>query len=267
MTILLGFVQRFIQIIIQGPLFYPEEYINWKFFSIAELAQLMVWFYILNPLAIVGKLTKHYYQKTIETTKIEHEKLEAELKLLKSQIHPHFLFNTLNNLYSLALDKADSTAEGILKLSDLLNYMLYDCNEPFVPLDKEIKLINDYIELEKLRYGKRLDINIEISGNTHGKMIAPMLILPFVENSFKHGSSTKLNKTRIDLQLSIAINAIELIVENSCSENKVEDKLGYKKGIGLKNVKRRLELIYNKRYNLEIVEDKNFFKVYLHLEI
>lgn len=266
-AIIFGLLHRTLQFYIIGPLYYPETYLGWHFWNKSYILYGILSIYTVVAVATAIKLLKQSYQNQKLNQQLVNEKLEAELNMLKAQIHPHFLFNTLNNIYALALEKSEATAEGILKLSDLLDYMLYDCNVPFIALDKEIKLINDYIELEKLRYGKRLKVNMQVTGNTSGKQIAPMLILPFVENSFKHGSSKELNETRINIDLKVALNAIDLRVENSRSNSRVKDNNGYSEGIGLNNVKRRLELIYKGKYQLEINANEGLFKIHLHLEL
>ena len=266
-AILFGLIHRAVQFFMVGPLYYPEVYMGVVFWDWSHLLYGILNVYTIVAVAAAIKLLKQSYNNQQKAQQLANEKLDAELKLLKAQIHPHFLFNTLNNLYALALDQSERTAEGILKLSNLLDYMLYECNVPYISLDKEINLIENFIELEKLRYGDRLDVAFIVSGKASGKLISPMLILPFVENSFKHGSSTKLENTRIRIELKVGINAIDLEVENSKSENKVMDEQGYSEGIGLNNVKRRLDLIYPNRYDLLIEERKNVFKINLHLDM
>lgn len=265
-AIVFGLLHRWLQFYIIGPLYYPEIYMGNYFWDWSHLLYGVLNIYTIVAVAAAIKLLKQSYQSQRQTQQLANEKLEAELKLLKAQIHPHFLFNTLNNLYALALEQSASTAEGILKLSNLLDYMLYECNVPRISLDKELKLISNYIELEKLRYGQRLEVDFQVTGNTLGKKIAPMLILPFIENSFKHGSSTKLEKTKIRIDLKVGLNAIDLEVENSMAKKSPADKSGYSEGIGLKNVTRRLDLIYPGRYSLDINESENTFMINLHLE-
>ena len=119
---------------------------------------------------------------------LDKETANAELQLLKSEIHPHFLFNTLNNIYSSILNKSSNAKGLVIKLSDTLKYMIYDCEAPLVPLEEELKMIEDYIGLEKVRYGKRLNMEVEIKGDYRNKLIAPLLLIPFIENCFKHGA-------------------------------------------------------------------------------
>jgi two-component system, LytTR family, sensor kinase len=211
-------------------------------------------------------LFKRMYLIQQHSLNLEKEKLEAELKFLKSQIHPHFLFNTLNNLYALALKKSDKAPEMVIRLSNLLEYTLYSGKETEVGLHEELKQIIGYIDLEKLRFGNRLKINTEIAGNIDELMIAPLLLLPFVENSFKHGASKDMESPIIDLKVNVNGNRLVFSITNSyCGEpGKFE---GYKEGIGLKNVKRRLELLYPGKHTLEIIQKQNLFDVNLALEL
>ena len=217
-------------------------------------------------IAALIKFFKHWYQQQKATQQLAQDKLQAELKFLKAQIHPHFLFNTLNNLYALTLKKSSNSPEVVLKLSELLNYMLYECNVPLAPLRKEIDLIKNYISLERLRYGKRLDISLNIGGDIHGKMIAPLLLLPFVENSFKHGVSGLTSKAWVSMDIQVKGNQLVMKVDNSKSNGKGED-LDYKEGIGLTNVKRRLELLYEGRYDLKILDTDDSYLVVLRLTL
>ncbi len=260
------FSQRAIIYFITYPLFYPEKYQDINFFKINYI------YSFFNIYAIVGifvsiKLLKYWFENQQTTRLLEQEKLEAELKFLKSQIHPHFLFNTLNNLYALTLDKSDLAPEVVIKLSDLLDYMLYECNTPKVSLDKEIKLINDYLSLEKIRYGKELQINFDISGKTAGKQIAPMLLLPFIENSFKHGLSKKINNPWIYITVKTNNGSLHFNVKNNKTISKIKEKEEYTEGIGLKNVRRRLDLLYNGIYTLNLFDEGDSFEIDLNIKL
>jgi len=203
------------------------------------------------------KLLKIWYRDKQTTKQLEKEKLEAELKFLKGQIHPHFLFNTLNNLYALTLKKDEHAPEIVLKLSDLMNYMLYDTNTPYIDIEKEINYIKNYIALEKIRYGNRVDISFNIAGQIAGNKIAPMLILPFVENGFKHGVSGEIENAWITIDLLIQDNVMTLKVENSKSIEYVKrTQREYASGIGLANVRRRLDLLYKDQYELKIFDEE-----------
>jgi len=168
------------------------------------------------------------------------EKLGTELKFLKSQINPHFLFNTLNNIYGLARKNSSDTPEAVLKLSEVLRYMLYDANTSQIEIGKEITLIENYIEIERLRYGNRLAITFTKEVDNVNKKIAPLLLLHFVENAFKHGSSESRFDAFIRIQLTLKNNQLLFRVANS-KEGMADEK---EEAIGLKNIKRQLELIY-----------------------
>ena len=219
----------------------------------------------IGGFAAAIKLVKVWYLKQEAYQQIEREKLQAELQLLKSQIHPHFLFNTLNNLYALTLSKSNQSPAVVLKLSELLRYMLYDCNAPEVPLTKEIAFMRNYIGLEQLRYGDRLDMSVTISGDCEGKLIAPLLLIPFLENAFKHGTSEQLEQAWMHVELSVQANVLKFKVINSREENPHNDM--YAGGIGLQNVHKRLQLLYADRHELKIVAEEETFMIALTLEL
>jgi len=205
---------------------------------------------------------ENWYLNQQRNQTLEKNNLEAELKFLKSQINPHFLFNTLNNLYALTLKKSEKAPDVVIKLSEMLDYMLYHSNENEVKLADEIKLIENYIELEKIRYDKRLSMDININGNTDDRLIAPMILLPFIENSFKHGASRDTSKPFVNIEISVTDACLTLVVKNSFEAGEQSNE-NYTEGIGLKNVQRRLELIYPDRYVLKIDKAINVFSVYL----
>jgi LytS/YehU family sensor histidine kinase len=191
------------------------------------------------------------------------EKLQAELRFLKTQIHPHFLFNTLNNLYALTLKKSERAPEMVLKLSELINYMLYECTGDEVSLTKEIKFIRNYGDIEKMRYGDKLDIDIRVSGNVNDRKIAPLVLLPFVENCFKHGASEELQQSWVKVTIDVQPHVTIIKVEN----NKATiNGIAKKEGIGIQNVKRRLDLIYPGQHELKIINGQETFLVILAIQ-
>ncbi len=227
----------------------------------------LIGIFIVVFLAASIKLLKHWYNIQHMNQILSKEKLEAELNFLRSQIHPHFLFNTLNNLYALTIKKSDKSPEVVLRLSEMLDYMLYECNENIVSLKKEIKLIQNYIAIERLRYGHRLSIELKVKGNVSNKHIAPMLLFPFVENSFKHGVSKSVEKSWIKIKLEIEKNNLSFNIKNGLpAHDKTEDSSGGE-GIGLKNVRKRLDLIYSRRYNLSINKNDNEYNVDLKIDL
>jgi LytS/YehU family sensor histidine kinase len=210
-------------------------------------------------------LTEYWFNEQHRRQDAIKAKVETELKMLRSQIHPHFLFNTLNNIYALSLQKSDQAPDAILKLSELLDYLIYHGENEQVPLIKEIELIDHYIELEKLRYGDRLQASFEKTGDPHEVMIAPVLLLPFVENAFKHGISQSRDKVRLKIHLEISNRSIIFHIENSKPlTSKIKSMPG---GIGLENLSRRLKILYENRYTLDIHDKMDMYIVHLKLKL
>jgi two-component system LytT family sensor kinase len=225
---------------------------------------------LFNYPAVVGfavaiKLLKRWYLKQKETEQLTREKITAELQLLKAQVHPHFLFNTLNNIYSFILNGSSKAPEIIKKLSSLLNYILNECNHSLVPLKKELSLVQDYIELERIRYGDKLSLSLHIQGNPAGKMISPLLLIPFVENSFKHGTSRMLTHPWVKLDINIEDHSLDFKISNNKPERNNETIT--KKGIGLNNVKKRLQLLYPGNYSLNITENEMSYDVNMKIAL
>jgi two-component system, LytTR family, sensor kinase len=216
--------------------------------------------YLIPAMGAVIVIFKKWYLDQQKNKRLAEEKLAAELNFLKAQIHPHFLFNTLNNLYALTLIKSEKTPGIVLKLSDLLDYMIYKSNDKFVPLAKEMEILENYIELEKMRYNERLDFKYEIKGEPGTHEIAPLILLPFVENSFKHGASKDRMNPSIHIRIEIEPAFLFLKVVNSVPAEKKSD-VPENEGIGLKNVQRRLELIYPGQHELKIEQGDNLFTV------
>jgi LytS/YehU family sensor histidine kinase len=215
--------------------------------------------------ALVIKLVKRWWQKQKETEQLIYEKTKAELQLLKAQVHPHFLFNTLNNIYFFTITGSPQAPEMIKKLSGLLHYILNECNQPLVQVDKEIKMIQDYMALEKIRYGEQMNMSIDIQENSSNKMIAPLLLLPFVENSFKHGTSKMITNPWVQLRITIENDFLSFFIMNS---RPLEPEFLMQKGnIGLKNVKQRLQMIYPAAHELRIVSEPESFAVYMKIQL
>ncbi len=251
---------------IQQPLFWPSDTFQSPLINVGKILKHTNNIYPVMTVAVVCKWFKYWYQEQKKNQQLIEDKLEAELKFLKSQIHPHFLFNTLNNLYALTLKQSKEAPEVVLKLSELLDYMLYECNANRVPLSREISLVKDYIELEKIRYGDRLNVTLNVTNENGDESVAPLLILPFVENAFKHGASDELEGSWISIDIALKHRELILKVENSKSSYiETEDKFAYKEGIGLKNVKRRLEILYPETHELNIHESTDSFLVVLKL--
>jgi LytS/YehU family sensor histidine kinase len=206
-----------------------------------------------------------WYIEEQQKHEIEKEKLNAQLELLKAQLHPHFLFNTLNNLYSLVYEKSDRAPNVLIRLSSLLSYVLYDCKADKVLLPNEIAAIKDYVLLERERYGDRLDVSLDFSGDIEGKMIAPMLFQPFIENAFKHGTSEQLGKVWISIELSVKKDKLYFKIINSCDTNFTAAPQRH--GVGIENVKKRLELLYQDKFKLANGLEDSVYIVSLTLEL
>ncbi len=253
--------------------FYGLVYLsNFQYSEMAPISRSLLFVaiavYLVVIVASFYKLLILNLRHSKETSELQNKILETQLKLkeqelnyLKMQIHPHFLFNTLNTMYGFALKKANETAEMILKLSNLLDYLLYKVDKPFVLLSEDINHINDYIELEKMRFNKTLSIDFSTSNISEDIKIAPMLLLPFFENSFKHGT-IKNGLLKIISKLNYENGYISFYIENTCAEDET-----LKNGIGLTNIKKRLELLYKDNYNLNIDCKNGIFKVELSLQI
>ncbi|MDA7625641.1 histidine kinase [bacterium] len=214
-------------------------------------------------LASTIKLLKGRMAFSKKEEALKKEKLEAELNFLKAQTNPHFLFNTLNNLYGLARMNDQNTAPSIMKLANIMRFILHECSVPTIPIDKEIKIIEDYIELESLRYDDRLTVNFEKNIENVQSEIAPLILLPFVENAFKHGVGETRFEAVIDIALELQDRKLKFTIKNS----KDEDQNTVNQGIGLKNVKRQLELIYGENYSLEIESESKVFFVKLTIQL
>jgi len=238
---------------------YPEEYTNTETNTYANVFGII---FISTSL----KLIKRWAKQSIELDKIKAKHYQTELKLLKSQLNPHFFFNTLNNLYSLSLEKSVEVPGVILKLSDLMRYLLDSNKKKEVPLKHEYDFINNYLSLERLRYSNRCDIKLTVEGDMNGKFIAPMLLIPFVENSFKHGVSSTVANSFVHAHLHTDRNILYFTVENSKPE-KPENVKNSSSEMGLKNVQRRLELLYPKKHKLNITDKPDIYKINLELKL
>lgn len=211
------------------------------------------------------KLLKRWWLKQKESQQLISAKASAELQLLKAQVHPHFLFNTLNNIYSLTLKASPTASEMVKRLKGLLHYIIHECNQPRVLLEKELLMVQDYMMLEKICYGDQMDMIIDIRGNYTDKMIVPLLLIPFVENSFKHGTSQMLSKPCINLNIIVENNIFYCMLNNSKPEEYKSADINH--GIGLTNVQKRLQLLYPRRHKLNITEEPQHFTVLLEVNL
>jgi len=206
-----------------------------------------------------------WFELEAKRKEVENEKLTAELNFLKAQINPHFLFNTLNNLYYLAYTKSDNTTEVIAKLSQMMRYMIYDSNHPKVPLTKEIEYMENYISLERLRLNNQIPVRFDVKGSVENAWIAPLIFITFLENAFKHGVSNNNPNAWVNIMIELAGDRCIYQVENSKPEEKSD--VYEKSGIGLQNVQRRLELSYPGKYQLTMEDMPDRYIVNLNLTL
>ncbi|HYV95402.1 MAG TPA: histidine kinase [Chitinophagales bacterium] len=212
----------------------------------------------------IAKLVYDNFKLRQTTQQLRIEKQEAELHYLKSQTNPHFLFNTLNNIYSLAQDKSDLAPESILRLSKILRFMLYETGGAYISIEQELKVISDYIALEKLRYDDSLHINFNYDIEDMKQAMPPLLLMPLVENAFKHGVSETRNQPFVDIHLSVMKRQLEFLVKNSTEA--FPEPLNVKENIGLTNLRRQLELLY-KDFNLSVRQGESAFTAILKINL
>ncbi|HEV7332414.1 MAG TPA: histidine kinase [Flavisolibacter sp.] len=215
--------------------------------------------------ALMLKFGKHWYHHQHRSLQLQKQATEAQLQLLTAQVHPHFLFNTLNNVYSKTQKESPEGSQMIMGLSDLLRYVLYEGRKPLVPLDKELQMILEYINLEKIRYGNKLDLHYLVTDNTKDVYIAPLLLLPFIENCFKHGTSNVLQNPWINL--TIELKGTTLVMKLMNGKSKTAEASQGKSGIGIVNVRQRLDLLYKNGHELQIREEEEVFVVDLQIEL
>lgn len=237
------------------PLFDPTEILH----KVIDINAVM-----LVPLSV--KLYAHYAEKEHKILVLSQEKTEAELQFLRSQIQPHFLFNVLNDIYAMALLQKKETPESILKLADLMRYVLQESTANKVPLEKEINYIKNYIDLEKLRYHNLFDITFDVEGDIVQSNITPLLLLPFVENAFKHASTVDKEKAWIKIYFGCFDNILSIDISNSF--NPLVPKHSHvSSGIGIQNVRKRLDILYKGNYTMETEISTQMYKTTLKIDL
>ncbi|WP_214228014.1 histidine kinase [Pedobacter sp. B4-66] len=230
---------------------------------------------IISPEPLISAFQKVnsiiWFAISLNFIKMWHEKrqisLQAELNSIKAQIHPHFLFNTLNNLYALTLKQSPSSPEIVLGLSEVLRYSLYECNTTVVKLSRDIEILTSYIKLEKIRYQDRLDLDLTITGASQGYYVAPLLMLPLVENAFKHGTAETIDNPWIKIDINICDNKLKFKVSNSRPINEPENLAQDFEKPGLENVRKRLDLNFKNAYELIIYNEEEMFVVILEIQL
>lgn len=240
-----------------------------------EELQTLIWsdsfflFLIINVIftvitTMVLKLVKQWYSDQKTTKDLQQEQLQTELKFLKSQINPHFLFNSLNNLYALTLSKSDSAPEVVLRLSNILRYILYESNEGYVSVRKEMEHVKDYVAVEKLRLGMGVTIDIDIDDAIQDDPVEPMLFLTLVENAFKHSEDILPEKRFIRIHAKSLETGFRFLIENTFSPSKRDSETG---GIGLENIKKRLNLIYPNQHDIKSSTADGVYRVDLIIKL
>ncbi|MEE4258555.1 MAG: histidine kinase, partial [Bacteroidales bacterium] len=248
---------------ISYPVFYPE-YLD----KAGKFWQINPFYTFFNIYTVVGlfasiKLLKYWYQNQQLKAELEDKNKTSELALLRSQLNPHFLFNTLNNIDSLIITNPEKASDAIIKLSDIMRFMLYDTTTDEVPLDKEVNYLKSYISLQGMRMKGSDFVSVTLEGNCHGKTIAPMLFIPFVENAFKHGQKN-VKSPGIEIKLSCLLDSINFEVINCVDESRQMNK-DETSGIGLINTKRRLELLYPDKHELNITRENGYYRSNLRI--
>jgi two-component system LytT family sensor kinase len=256
------FFYRAIGVYFQAPIIYSGAVSFAPYFSVRWFLQFLmdIGFASCAPI-MIKQFRLQLAAKERENTLVR-DKLETELKFLRNQTNPHFLFNTLNNIYALARKGSDETADVVMKLSKLLRFMLYETKSEQIRISDEIKILDDYIELENLRYNDRLTLSFFREIDNENELIAPLLLIPFVENAFKHGASESRFESFINLEMVLQNGILEFNIENSKEENgKINDEK-----IGLTNVRRQLELLY-REHEVSVKCEATVFKVFLKINL
>lgn len=258
------------------PKYYPQGTTTVSFWFPAKLIIEGMNTYLIVALYAMFYFIKAWYEQQRRAEAFQKDKIQAELELLKSQVHPHFIFNTLNNIYSLALKKSPQTPDLIYRLSGFLDYNLYDSKLKAIPVSKEMEYINNYIELEKIRFGDRLDVSINMYNSPEGFTVSPMLLLPLVENCFKHGINSDTGACWLRIDLSVQKDWLIVKIENSYAGESNNNGIhingngmlrnGNSSGIGLENVKRRLEILYPGRHEFSTMCENHSYLVVLKLK-
>lgn len=238
-----------------------ENAIKRNVYYVPELLQII----IVTAIPLSLKFMRRYYQLQDEKNVLSKINTQLELDFLKSQINPHFLFNSLNNIYSLTLQKSDKAPEMVIKLSDLMRYMLYECNVEKNEIEKEIAFMENYIELEKIRHGEQVKIELIKDIRNTSIKIPPLLLIPFIENAFKHGLNSQFGYSWVRMVISTTDKTLAFECENNTLTNnqQIQNTAG---GIGIENTKKRLQLIYPERHSLEIEQKNDIFKVTLNIK-
>ncbi|MBX7125532.1 MAG: histidine kinase [Cyclobacteriaceae bacterium] len=263
--LVLGVGMRLLKYFVLFPLLWPENLATYVVLSPGRIVAEIFSSLGVIAIAIVIKLIKNKTRLENENEQLMREKREAELSFLKAQMHPHFLFNTLNTLYAEAVRQSDRRSERVvLHLSSLLRFILEECTQPLITLEKEIKVIQDYIALEQLRHGSRLKVSFHHHLSDASAMLSPLLLLPFIENSFKHSLASMPGTVEINISLQASGSKLTLQVENDC--NSVDIDFGHQ-GVGIYNIRKQLDLLFRKNYELHTTHERNKYRIRLEIPL
>lgn len=262
-SLTLLFIRRTINYFIIYPKCFPFA-LEIPFFSFGKLIVEFVNLYLIVGVYSLFYFIKYWYEERQRVKDLIQQKTIAELELLKSQIHPHFIFNTLNNIYSSALKKSPETAKLVSYLSSFLSYTLYDSKQNFVQLSSEILHLKNYIELQRNRYSEKLDVSLNIYNDISGLVITPLLLLPLLENCFKHGIDNAMDQSWIRIDVSNDNDKFSIKIENSI-DGEAETTRVNNGGIGIENVKKRLALIYPNKHEFTVIKETHTFLVVLKI--
>ncbi|MFD0749947.1 sensor histidine kinase [Mucilaginibacter calamicampi] len=263
-SVLLLLIRRYFNYYIMYPRYFPIG-LHMGLFSFGKLLVEFANLYAISGLYALYYFIRYWYQEKHRVQELLQQKTLSELELLKMQVQPHFVFNTLNNIYGTALKTSAETAQLIAHLSGFLSYNLYDARERTVKLTDELAYIKNYIELQKNRYGSRLDVAVNVFDDVSDISLAPLLLLPLIENCFKHGVAGSVEKSWVRVDVSRQTELFSVTIENSC-DNMMKQNEG-NGGIGLANVKKRLELLYPDRHELKTIEGENSYLVILKINM
>lgn len=246
--------------------FWPEAEGDQSAFTFNHIVAVVLGELYVMALATAIKLTVDWVRAKQNVNELKRKQLRLELNLLKSQIQPHFFFNTLNNLYALTLEKSDSAPSVVLKLSDMMQYVLYDVKESSIRLIKELEYVQNYLDLERMRFGTALETETKIKGDIEQVSVPPLLFLPFIENCFKHGSMLD-GKIEVEVSFENISNQFLLFEVKNSYKREERERMHERQGIGIRNVERRLELLFPGNYELDSIQDEQSYCVRLKIPI
>ncbi len=238
-----------------------------SYYEVRDIFNFVVIFLATTTLLKLAKGWFELSEQRKQINRLEREKLDAELQALKTQINPHFLFNSLNSMYALSLDKDEKVPDLLLKLASGMRYMLYETNENFVPLEKELEYLQNYLDLQRLRTDHRADIRFKIEGVIREQKLVPLVFIPFVENAFKHGIKGDIESVFIDIFLKVEKERLCFEVTNNKGQVDEVPGIASEGGVGLNNVKKRLKLLYGKQYDLIINETSSTYQTILKIPV